>query len=44
MKLSNIIQDGEYYKLELDEKEKQNQKNEFEVYIISENFHKVQEN
>ena len=41
LKIPNIIQIGENYKFELDDKEIQKHNNDFEVYIISENFHKV---
>lgn len=40
LKITNIIQSGEYYKFESDEKDIQKQKNDFEVYIIGENFKK----
>lgn len=38
LKIPNIIQNGEYYKFELDEKEIQKHNNDFEVYIIGKNF------
>ena len=41
LKIPNIIQNGENYKFELDEKEMQKQKNEFKVYIIDKKFNKA---
>jgi len=38
LKIPNIIQNREYYKFELDEKEIQKHNNDFEVYIIGKNF------